>query len=215
MIWSSDLTHWITSAIQFDPFRRRQIRWAHRVSLRTMVEADSLERQPRVLAVRGRTVAKVNSMGFMVRMCTCAQRKSHRGAFPTNHLGLERSCRLGRTSGEDRASPPGGQPDRQGLLRGGGSGRRGQYPPQAVAGTAGQPVLHIFSRLWVVRQSDHSAPALATPRSQKRFGPRIATRPKTASMVAPRWCCQVIGPLSKAMGFSSVPDGIARESGRR
>ena len=77
MIPSSNFTPSITSASQCDPFRHRHVRWAQKVSLKTMVEAVSLERQPRILAVRSRTVAKVDSMGLVVRMCSqCSAGKS-------------------------------------------------------------------------------------------------------------------------------------------
>lgn len=40
------------------------------MSLKAMVEAVFLDRRPRVFAVRKRMVAKVDSTGWVVRMCT-------------------------------------------------------------------------------------------------------------------------------------------------
>src|SRR3954453_17876145 len=52
-----------------EPSRQRQRRSADLASLKTIASAVCRDRQPLVLSVRSRTVAKVLSMGFVVRTC--------------------------------------------------------------------------------------------------------------------------------------------------
>ncbi len=65
------------SAIWCEPSRRRHFLLADWHNLKTMVSADLRLRQPLVLVVLRRTVAKVLSMGFVVLMCfQCSAVKS-------------------------------------------------------------------------------------------------------------------------------------------
>src|SRR4051794_24037714 len=60
-----------------EPSRQRQRRSADLASLKTIASAVWRDRQPLVLSVRSRTVAKVLSMGFVVRTCfQCSAGKS-------------------------------------------------------------------------------------------------------------------------------------------
>jgi hypothetical protein len=52
-----------------DPFSRRQCFWASSPSLKTIVSVAIREPHPLVLWVRRRTVAKVDSIGLVVRRC--------------------------------------------------------------------------------------------------------------------------------------------------
>ena len=73
----TNLTPSMTWARYFDPSNFLQLFSAHRHSLKTMVSTVSLERHPLVLLVRSLTVAKVDSMGLLVRMCLqCSAGKS-------------------------------------------------------------------------------------------------------------------------------------------
>ncbi len=59
------------------PFNVRQFCSAVLVNLKTIARMPARETQPRVLVVRKRTVAKVDSIGFVVRMCSqCSAGKS-------------------------------------------------------------------------------------------------------------------------------------------
>src|SRR5205085_1576015 len=59
------------------PSIRRQLFWAPSTSLKTMASAVLFDRQPFDRIVRCRTVAKVLSMGFVVRKCfQCSAGKS-------------------------------------------------------------------------------------------------------------------------------------------
>ena len=59
------------------PSMRRQVFWAPSSSLKTMASAVLFDRQPFDRTVRCRTVAKVLSMGFVVRKCfQCSAGKS-------------------------------------------------------------------------------------------------------------------------------------------
>src|ERR1700686_2866986 len=59
----------MTLAISSGPLRRRQCFWASRPSLKTMVSVAIREPDPLVRWVRNRTVAKVDSIGLVVRKC--------------------------------------------------------------------------------------------------------------------------------------------------
>ena len=61
------LTTWANSAC---PFNVRQFCSAVLVNLKTIARMPARETQPRVLVVRKRTVAKVDSIGIVVRMCS-------------------------------------------------------------------------------------------------------------------------------------------------
>jgi hypothetical protein len=67
----------ITWARRARPFNLRHLCSALFVSLKTIARMPARETHPRVFAVRSRTVAKVDSMGFVVRMWTqCSAGKS-------------------------------------------------------------------------------------------------------------------------------------------
>ena len=60
-----------------EPFRRRQWRSAWRANMKAIVNDASRLPQPFVRRCRKRTVAKVDSLGFVVRKCTqCSAGKS-------------------------------------------------------------------------------------------------------------------------------------------
>src|SRR5262249_4463969 len=60
-----------------DPFSNRQVFEAPSISLNTIVRQATLDPLPFVLTVRNRTVANVDSIGFVVRRCTqCSAGKS-------------------------------------------------------------------------------------------------------------------------------------------
>jgi hypothetical protein len=74
---STNLIPSITSAICSFPLSRRQCLSAHCASLKTIVKQAVRLPQPFVRAVLNRTVAKVDSIGLVVRRCTqCSAGKS-------------------------------------------------------------------------------------------------------------------------------------------
>ena len=67
----------MSSASWFDPSSFRHFRLALKISLKAMASAVLRLRQPLVFTVLRRTVAKVLSMGLVVRMCfQCSAGKS-------------------------------------------------------------------------------------------------------------------------------------------
>ncbi len=60
---------WTSSGRRFAPSSFRHFAWADIISLKAMARPVFRLRQPLVLPVRWRTVAKVLSIGFEVRMC--------------------------------------------------------------------------------------------------------------------------------------------------
>jgi hypothetical protein len=63
--------------MSFAPFKARQRCWAAIVSLKTIVRHAIRLPEPFVFRVRSRTVAKVDSIEFVVRRCTqCSAGKS-------------------------------------------------------------------------------------------------------------------------------------------
>src|SRR6516225_12165781 len=74
---SVNLTPWISFGNWLWPSMRRQFLCAPSTSLKTMASAVLFDRQPFDRMVRCRTVAKVLSMGFVVRKCfQCSAGKS-------------------------------------------------------------------------------------------------------------------------------------------
>ena len=74
---SVNLTPWISFGNWLWPSMRRQFFCAPSTSLKTMASAVLFDRQPFERMVRCRTVAKVLSMGFVVRKCfQCSAGKS-------------------------------------------------------------------------------------------------------------------------------------------
>ena len=74
---SVNLTPWISFGNWLWPSIRRQLFCAPSTSLNTMASAVLFDRQPFDRMVRCRTVAKVLSMGFVVRKCfQCSAGKS-------------------------------------------------------------------------------------------------------------------------------------------
>ena len=59
----------MTSGMDSEPFRALQFFSADWASLNTIIRQAVREPLPLVLAVRSRTVANVDSIGFVVRMC--------------------------------------------------------------------------------------------------------------------------------------------------
>jgi hypothetical protein len=66
---SVNFTPWISFGNWLCPSSRRQLFWAPSTSLNTIASAVLFERQPFERIVRCRTVAKVLSIGFVVRKC--------------------------------------------------------------------------------------------------------------------------------------------------
>ena len=74
---SANFTPWISFGNWLWPSIRRQLFCAPSTSLKTMARAVLFDRQPFDRMVRCRTVAKVLSMGFVVRKCfQCSAGKS-------------------------------------------------------------------------------------------------------------------------------------------
>jgi len=74
---SANFTPWISFGNWLWPSIRRQLFWAASTSLKTMASAVLFDRQPFDRMVRCRTVAKVLSIGFVVRKCfQCSAGKS-------------------------------------------------------------------------------------------------------------------------------------------
>ena len=72
-----NLTPRMTFSIWWEPFSLRHLRWAVWASLKTMVRVAAREPHPLVRRVRWRTVAKVDSIGLVERMCCqCSAGKS-------------------------------------------------------------------------------------------------------------------------------------------